>query len=180
MRLLANAALATALLTGLTASAVAETTVTLKDMHLCCGACEKGVLAAAKKVEGAQVTVDQEARTATIKAADDATARKAVMAIANAGFHGTSDHPKIKVRDNSGVKAGKVTKLELIGVHNCCGGCNKAIQETLGKVDGVKSNTAKPKSKTMVVEGDFDGQELVQALYKAGFHVRLKKEKKAD
>ena len=180
MRYLATATLATTLLASLTSAAQAEVTVTLKDMHLCCGACEKGVVQAVKKIEGAEVTVDQKARTATVKAADAKTARRAVMAIANAGFHGTSDHAKIKVRDNSGVKAGKVARLELVGVHNCCGGCDDAIQEAVGKVKGVKSNTAKPKSKTMVVEGDFDGQELVQALFKAGFHVRQKKEKKAE
>ena len=80
----------------------------------------------------------------------------------------------MKVPDNSGVKEGKVKRLELVGVHNCCGGCNKAIQTALASVEGVAADTAKPKSNTFVVEGDFDGLAVVQALNKAGFHVRAK------
>ena len=99
------------------------------------------------------------------------SAGRAFAAIARAGFHGESDHAKLKVPDNSGVKEGKVKRLELVGVHNCCGGCNSAIKEAIATVAGVEKDTAAPKSKTLVVEGDFDGLALVQALNKAGFHV---------
>jgi len=155
-------------------SALAEVTVNLSKMHFCCGACVKAVEGAIKKVEGASVKVDADAGTAKVTAADAKTTRQAVAAIARAGFHADSDHQKIKVADNSGVEAGKVKRLELVGVHNCCGGCNSAIQEALGSVEGVQSNTAKPKSETLVVEGDFDGLAVVRALNKAGFHVRAK------
>jgi copper chaperone CopZ len=76
--------------------------------------------------------------------------------------------------DNSGVESGKVKRLELIGVHNCCGGCNSAIKDAIATVEGVSANTAKPKTDSIVIEGDFDGLALVQALNKAGFHVRAK------
>jgi len=61
------------------------------------------------------------------------------------------------------------------GVHNCCGNCCKAIKETVKKVEGVKSDTAKPKENTFEVTGDFDAAELVKALNAAGFHVKVKK-----
>ena len=154
--------------------AYAEETVKLSEMHLCCGACVKGVEGAVEKIEGASVKVDKDAGTAVVTAADKKTAQRAVRAIGRAGFHGKSDHAKIKMPENSGVKKGNVKRLELIGIHNCCGGCNKAIKKALGSVDGVASDTATPKKRTLVVEGDFDAMALVEALNKAGFHVREK------
>lgn len=152
----------------------ADVTVTLSKMHLCCGACVKAVEGSLEKVEGATVKVDADAGTAVVTAPDAKTTRQAVAAIARAGFHGESDHQKIKSPDNSGVKAGKVKRLELVGVHNCCGGCNTAIKKALATVEGVAADTAKPKETTLVVEGEFDGLAVVQALNKAGFHVRAK------
>jgi len=45
----------------------------------------------------------------------------------------------------------------------------------VGKVEGVTGNTAKPKSDTFDVTGDFDAEELVKALNAAGYHVKVKK-----
>lgn len=152
----------------------AEETVTLSKMHLCCGACVKAVEGALEKVEGATAKVDAAAGKVVLTATDAKTARKAIAAIGRAGFHGESDNQKLKLPNNSGVKEGKVQRLELIGVHNCCGGCNKAIKEAIASVEGVSADTAKPKESTLVVEGDFDGLAVVHALNKAGFHVRAK------
>lgn len=160
-------------------AAQAEVSVTLSKMHLCCGACVKGVEGAIEKIEGATVKVDADGGTTVVTAADAKTTRQAIAAIARAGFHGESDHNKLKMPDNSGVKEGKVKRLELVGVHNCCGGCNSAIKEAIATVAGVEKDTAAPKSKTLVVEGDFDGLALVQALNKAGFHVVTKEASEA-
>ena len=65
--------------------------------------------------------------------------------------------------------------MTLEGVHNCCGACNKAIVAAVGKVEGVTGNTAKAKSDTFEVTGDFDVEELVKALNAAGYHVKVKK-----
>lgn len=154
--------------------AFAEVNIKLSKMHLCCGACEKAVQGAVDKIEGAAVEIDADAGTVVVTAADAKTVRKAIGAVGRAGFHGVSDHKKIKMPENSGVKAGKVKRLELVGVHNCCGGCNSAIKKAIATVDGVEADTAKPKAKTLVVEGEFDGLAVVTALNKAGFHVRAK------
>jgi copper chaperone CopZ len=154
--------------------AYAEVSVTISKMHLCCGACVKGVEASIEKVEGATVKVDQDAGSAVVTATDRKMARRALGAIARAGFHGQTDNDKLKMRDNSGVKKGMTQRLELVGIHNCCGGCNKAIKAAIATVDGVEGDTAKAKRKTLVVEGNFDGLALVAALNKAGFHVRGK------
>ena len=65
--------------------------------------------------------------------------------------------------------------LALDGVHNCCGSCNRAITAAVGKVPGVTGNTAKVKSETFEVTGEFDAEELVKALNAAGYHVKVKK-----
>lgn len=161
-------------------TARAEVTVTLSKMHICCKSCVKAIEEAVGKVDGASVKVDADAETAVVTAPDAKVARQTIASIARAGFHAESDHQKLKSPDNSGVKEGKVKRLELVGAHNCCDGCNDAIQEALSKVDGVVSDTAKPKSKTFVVEGDFDGLAVVQALNKAGFHVRSKEAAEAQ
>lgn len=151
--------------------ASAESTVTLSDMHLCCGACVRGVEKAVQSVEGVTVRVDRKASEAVISAASDESAQLALNAIAKAGFHGSSNHKSIKIKDDSQVKAGQVSRLALTGVHNCCGGCNVAIKKALKSVEGVKDDTAKPKSNQLIVEGAFDGLAVVKALNKAGFHV---------
>ena len=77
------------------------------------------------------------------------------------------------IKDDSGVTPGKVTKLTVAGVHNCCGACNRAIKDTVKKVDGVKSDTARPRASSFTVSGNFDAAELVKALNAAGFHVKV-------
>ena len=169
-----SAVVAVVIATFASQAAHAEVSVKISKMHLCCGACVKGVEGALKKVEGATVKVDQDDSSAVVNAADKKTARKAINAIARAGFHGVTDDEKLKMPENSGVKEGKTKRLELIGVHNCCGGCNKAIKAAIAKVDGVEADTAKAKSKSIVIEGDFEGLAVVKALNDAGFHVRMK------
>lgn len=159
----------------LAAGARAETKVTLSKMHLCCGACVKGVEKAVDGVDGASVAVDQDNGSATVTASDAKTAKQALAAIAAAGFHASTDSETLKMPANSGVTKGKVTRLELVGIHNCCGGCNRAVKQAIASVGGVTADNAKPKAKSLVVEGNFDGLELINALYAAGFHVTKKK-----
>ena len=156
-------------------AANAETTVELKGTHLCCGACVRAVGETLKGIEGVTGKCDQKAKTVTITAKDDETAQKAVDALAAAGFHGTTNSDKVKVKDDSGVKAGKVKTLTLTNVHNCCGACTSAIKATVKKVEGVTGDTLKAKTDTFEVTGDFDAEALVKALNAAGFHAKVQK-----
>jgi copper chaperone CopZ len=156
-------------------AAHADTTVVLKDTHLCCGQCVKAVGEILTKVDGATGTCDQKAGTVAITAKDEATAQKALDALAAGGFHGATDSKTLKIKDDSGATKGKVKALTLEGVHNCCSACNRAIVKALGKVEGVTGNTAKARTDTFEVTGDFDPVELVKALNEAGYHVKVKK-----
>jgi mercuric ion binding protein len=167
-------AAATLLLGGSTESQ-AETKVVLKDMHICCGKCVKGIENAVKDLKDVKVTVNKDDETTTIAGDNDKAIQKAIDAIAAAGYHATSDHKKLKPKDDSGAKKGKVKRLELTGVHNCCGGCNVAVKKAIKTVDGVEADTAKANKDSFVVEGNFDALALIKALNKSGFHVKVKK-----
>lgn len=158
-----------------TSDAQAETKVVLKEMHICCGACVRGIEKAVKDLKGVTVDVKKDDESTVITGDSDQAVQKAIDAIADAGYHAVSDHKKLKPKDDSGAKEGKVKRLELTGVHNCCGGCNSAVKKAIKTVDGVEADTAKAKSDSFVVEGNFDALELVKALNKAGFHVKVKK-----
>jgi copper chaperone CopZ len=154
----------------------AETKVELKKVHMCCEGCADEVVAILKKVEGVTgVTCDQKAGTAKFTAADAKAAQKALDALAEGGFHGDTGGAKDFVfKDDSGVKAGKVKSLTVTAFHNSCPGCVKSFREAIKDVPGVTGATLKAKVSSAEVAGDFDAAELVKALNKAGFHVKVK------
>lgn len=142
---------------------------------MCCGGCAKDVAAILKKVEGvAGVTCDQKAGTAKFTAADAKTAQKALDALAAGGLYGQTDSKEYAFKDDSGVKPGKVKSLTVTGFHNSCQGCVDSFRDAIKDVKGVTGDTAKSKVTTAEVTGDFDAAELVKALNKAGFHVKVK------
>jgi copper chaperone CopZ len=157
------------------AAARAETKVEVKGVHLCCGGCVKLAGEALKKVDGVKYKCDQKAGTIAITAPDDATAQKALDALAAGGFHGETGNKDLAMKDDSGADKGKVKSVTLAGAHNCCGACAKALVDTVKKVEGVKAYIIRAKAESIQVTGDFDAAELVKALNDAGFHVRVKK-----
>ena len=155
--------------------AFADTTVTLENVHLCCGQCVGAVGKVLKSIDGVTGKCDQKGKKVTITATDDATAQKAVDALVEAGFYGRSNQtPRLSSRRSNAPK-GKVTKLELTGIHNCCGQCTTAIKKTVTKVDGVTDTDITNKATTFTVEGNFEPAAVIQAMLDAGFTVRIKK-----
>jgi len=161
---------------GWAAPARAETKAELKRVHMCCDGCAEEVSEVLGKVAGVKdVKVDQEANTAKFSAADAKTAQKAVDALAAAGFHGDTGTKEFAFKDDSGVAKGKVKSLTVTGFHNSFGGCVKSFRDAIKNVPGVKGDNAKSRDGTAEVTGDFDAAALVEALNKAGFHVKVKK-----
>jgi len=155
--------------------AMAETKVELKQVHMCCPGCAKEVANVLKKVEGiSDVSCDQKTNTAKFTATDVKTAQRALDALAEAGFHGTTGSKEYTFKDDSGAKPGKVKSLTVTGFHNSCPGCVRSFQEAIKDVAGVTGDTAKSKVSTCEVTGNFDAVALVDALNKAGFHVKVK------
>jgi mercuric ion binding protein len=156
-----------------TALAPAESKVKIKGVHLCCASCVKGVTAAIQGIEGITATCDQETESITLAARSDSVIQQALDAIGAAGYFGDTRNTRLAIHSAS-VPKGKVKSLTLTGVHNCCGKCCGAIKAALKTVDGVKADTAKPKSNTFEVTGNFEPSALLDALNAAGFNASVK------
>lgn len=148
------------------------TEVQLRGVHLCCGGCTDAVDEAVAGVPGASSQCDMEHGTVVVSAPDPATARRALDAIADAGLHGQSDNPGLTMRVEGDLPPGKVQRLTVSGIHNCCTPCNDAIQGAIARVPGVTGDSAQPGRTRFVVTGDFSAGELLKALNAAGFHAR--------
>jgi copper chaperone CopZ len=155
-------------------TAAAETKVTISDTHLCCGMCLKAVDATLKDMAGVKFKSDQGAKTIEIVADSDDAAQKAIDALATAGFYGKLNNDKLKYKPVASADAA-VEKLELTGIHNCCGQCTTAIKKAVTGVSGVSGTNIKARETTFAVEGNFKPGELVKALLDAGFYVQVKK-----
>lgn len=156
------------------AAALAETKVEVKGVHLCCGACVKGVATALKGIDGVKPACDRENKTVTITASDDATAQKALDALFAAGYFGTVDAKGFTVHPVSNLPAGKVKSVSLSNSHNCCKACSNALKKAVTSVSGVSGETVQPKKADFEVTGDFEAAAVVKALNDAGFQVKVK------
>ena len=170
------AALAVAVLSLVGSAARAEVTVTVSEMHLCCPGCTMAVEEAVAKVEGVKCIASQKERTTVLTGVDLPTVQKALNRMARAGFCGKLDNEDLKFKEIETAE-GKVARMEIDHVHNCCGACTKAIKKALAGVEGVKADTCKSKEVKFVIEGDFEPKDAIAALMEAGFYPRLPKPK---
>jgi copper chaperone CopZ len=109
-----------------------------------------------------------------LTARDGAAAQKALDAIAAAGFHGSTDNARLAMQAASSIPRGRVKRLKVSGIHNCCDLCCEAIKEAIATVDGVTADTATPGATTFEVTGDFPAAALVKALNAAGFSAQVR------
>jgi periplasmic mercuric ion binding protein len=156
------------------ATAAAETKVTVSETHLCCRQCLNAVDAVLKGMSGVTYKSEQGAKTIAIVAENDAAAQKAIDTLADAGFYGKLDNQAIKFKPVASGD-GSVEKLELTGVHNCCGQCTSSIKKAVNSVTGVSGTNVKARESSFIVEGNFKPGEVVKALLDAGFYVQVKK-----
>lgn len=149
-----------------------ETTVELKGVHLCCDACVEGVGVVLKGVEGVKFQCDMGNRTVTIMGDDDAV-QKALDAVAAAGYYGDTGNERLAMKAQSDVPQGKIKRLKVSGIHNCCWPCCEAIKGAVKTVAGVTGDTATSEATAFEVTGDFDAAALVKALNAAGFSAQV-------
>lgn len=153
--------------------ATAETKVKLSDVHLCCGACQKGVERAVSKVSGSSVQVDRKAGSVVVSAGDAATVKKALNAIGRAGYYGKSNNSKLQIAEGK-VGNGRLNNASVSGAHLCCGKCVKAIDEVVASVNGATGHDAKKGSKTFTIKGSYSAKELAAAFHKQGLSAQIK------
>lgn len=170
--------LASAVLAALCGTRVqAEIKVTLTDMHLCCKGCTMAVEKAASAIEGVKCVCNKDEASAEITAPDVKAAQQAVDEIAKAGLCGKPDSKEVKFAIPK-TPEGKVARLEVAHIHNCCEGCNDAIEGALLSVDGVTGETVEPKKDSFVIEGDFVAADAIKAIMEAGLYPATEKPKK--
>lgn len=155
--------------------AQADTKVELNGVHLCCGACVSAANKILKGIEGVTGTCDQSGKKITITAKDDTTAQKALDALAAGGFHGDTGNKTLAIKEDSGATSGKVSKVKVVNIHNCCQACTRDIKKALKTVDGIKEDTATARKNSFEVSGDFDAAQLIKALNAAGYHAKIEK-----
>jgi copper chaperone CopZ len=150
----------------------AKTTVSLKGVHLCCKSCVTGVAKAAQSA-GATATSQPQQRLVVIEAPDDATASKAVAAVAKAGYYGKSSNPAIAI--STDLQDATVTSATVTGVHLCCGKCVRAVDKAIDSLKGASGHSAEKKSATFKVTGSFSLKALSDALHANGLHGQISK-----
>lgn len=162
-----------------TAAPAAE--VTVKGVHLCCGACVSTVGKTLKTVKGVSgATCDRNSKIVTFQAADGKAAQAGILALAKAGFHGKATHGKTTIAfPKSGAKKGvKANTVTLNGVHLCCGACVTGARKAFAKLDSVGTIDIDRSAKTITLKGKgISVTDAVAALNKSGFHGTLKARK---
>src|SRR5690349_13794800 len=83
--------------TFLLAASVQAAEVKISNVHLCCKSCVTGVEKAVNQVAGIKSTVDKDAGTVTLSAADHATLQKGADALVAAGYYGKSSDSSVKL-----------------------------------------------------------------------------------
>jgi len=169
-----------AIVIGFGFSSLQAAEVTVKNVHLCCGACVTGVKKALDGVTGvSDVNAAQAEKTVTFKAADGKAVEAGINAMAKAGFHGaaTSEGKDIKFPESGAEKGKKADSITVTDLHLCCGQCVTGVNKAL---DGLAGMSGKPEcdrnAKTVTVTGkDIEITALVEALNKAGYHCNVKK-----
>jgi copper chaperone CopZ len=146
----------------------AETTITLNGVHNCCKGCANGITKAATGLK--DVTITAEGKTVTVTAKSKSNAKKAVEAIKNAGYYGTSDDAESASPTTSSAPAKKLTEATVSGVHLCCQKCATALGDAVKSVSGVSEHTVVSKASSFTVKGEFTEADLIAAMNKAGFH----------
>ena len=144
-------------------AAHAESTLTLKGVHNCCGKCDKGIVGAVAKVDGASATTNK--GTVTITAKNDADLKKAFQSLKDAGYYGAGAGDSAPAADST-----KVTSATVKGVHLCCGKCADAANKAAMAAAGVTKSSAVKGDTSFKVEGSFTKGDLVAALNKCGLN----------
>jgi hypothetical protein len=158
----------------LTASASAETTLTMTGVHNCCGSCARGITKAGSIGEGVTIDVPEKSTTVTITSKKKGDAMKAAEAIIAAGYFGKIEggEPASKSTSKPATAAkpeAKMTKATVSGVHLCCKKCEVAAANAVKTVSGIKKSDIVAKATSFTVEGEFTKSELASALNAAGF-----------
>ena len=143
--------------------------VEVKNVHLCCGMCVKGVAAALKTVDGvADAKCDQKGKTVTFTTKDTKVTAAALKALVDAGYYGAATDDGKDVKLDTPKADDKADDVTVKGVHVCCKMCQTAINDLFK--DAKVSYTGKDATKEVKISGKgLDKAKVLETLQKAGF-----------
>ena len=157
-------------------------TVTIRSVHLCCGACVEGAKGALDGVEGvSDAKADVNSKSVVFSAKNEKAAMKGIEALADHGFYGKAAFGKkdLAFPDVGAKKGEKRDTMTFTGIHLCCGACRKAVHEAFTKLDGLTSMEIDAATQTVKLNGGgMVVPDAVDLLQKAGFYGKLAKMEK--
>ena len=157
-------------------------TVTVRSVHLCCGACVEGAKGALDGVEGvSDAKADVNSKSVVFSAKNEKAAMKGIEALADHGFYGKAAFGKkdLAFPDVGAKKGEKRDTMTFTGIHLCCGACRKAVHEAFTKLDGLTSMEIDAATQTVKLNGGgMVVPDAVDLLQKAGFYGKLAKMEK--
>jgi copper chaperone CopZ len=159
-------------LTALMASQAIADSVEVKGPHICCAQCVNVVGKILAGVEGvSDAKADQNTKTVTFTAKDEAAAKAGINALIKGGFSGTAkrDGKDVKVELPAVAKGDKVDTVTIKEVHVCCGQCQKAINAVF-KDSKVKYEGKGAQRTVIITGGELYRGTVMEALRKAGFN----------
>jgi periplasmic mercuric ion binding protein len=149
-------------------SAALAADVKVSGIHNCCPMCTDPLTAA---LTNAGATDVKAAPTeVSFSAPDAATADKAVKALFDAGFAGKVEGAKAP----EVAKVPKAKNLKIVGLHNCCGQCAKAIREAIKPFTGTNP-ALQGGILVMSSDKDIDADAVLKALRDKGYSGRIEK-----
>lgn len=151
----------------------ADTSVTLKNVHLCCEPCVKGAERAVEGIKGITMKADEDSGTVTLAGSEKAQVQKAANALAAGGYFGANENSDFKPVAQTGAKGEKVQSLVVSGAHLCCAGCVKAVDRAVRNTPGAAGHTAKKNAERFMVNGNFNDQAFFEALHKEGLSGKI-------
>lgn len=141
--------------------------VKVTGLHNCCGACKKALDDVMTKSAATNVNISSTEISFSTTDPD-----KTVKALFDAGFAGKVEGAKTP--EAQGAKGVKAKTLKLEGIHNCCGGCTRAVDAAL-KPFGTHDLKPRATACTLTSETELDAEKVVEALRKAGYNARVAK-----
>lgn len=153
--------------------------VSVKGVHLCCGACVRDANAALKDLKGiSDVGIDRNTKLIKFKADSKDAAKEAIQALADGGFYGVAKFgdDKLEFPDHGAKKGTKVSEITFEGVHLCCGACVTGAKEAVQDIPGAAEVQVDRNAGTVTVKGkEIDQLVATEALLKGGFFGTVKK-----
>ncbi len=143
------------------------TSVVLSGAHICCSKCQKKMESSVERYDDIKLSFNKGDETVTLIGDSGQAVEDALFKIHEAGFYGSTDHARLKMKKLGGSKK-EVPEVDVTGIHNCCGKCDKALKKALKTVKGLEEHTLEKGKSSFKVTGKVTIADITKALGDVG------------